>query len=378
MDFTKMADLIDSLGGRGIPGCDCIVHYRYREVFRRMQGYSDTELRVPKSAEDMHWLYSATKPVTCAAVMQLIERGMLGLEDPVAEYLPAFSEMAVRDRGRLVPARTPITIRSLMSMSSGLNYDLQTPSIRETVRDSGGHAATRQIVDAIAREPLDFEPSTHYQYSLSHDVLAAVVEAVSGTSFSAFLQENIFGPLGMEHSAFHVTPEIRPRLAAAFLYDDRTHTSAPSPDPYGNAYVLTDRYESGGAGMISTAEDYIRFADAMGGGGTGANGARILEESSIARMRQNEFDGVRMRDFRENAGKPGYGYGLGVRTLIDPAAARSPVGEFGWDGAAGSYVMIDPVNHVSLFYAQQVLGCVYAYGTVHPALRDLTYECLGL
>lgn len=375
MDFNKLTDYIDSLGQFGIPGCDCAVYHRHQPVFRHMQGFSDYRRTVPVSANDFYWLFSATKLFTCTAVMQLIERGLLGLDDPIRQYLPAFAEMMVHSDEGPVPARNPITVRSLMTMTAGLDYNIQMPSILKVRQTTGNQASTREIVDAIAKEPLSFEPSSHYQYSLCHDVLGTVIEAAAGQSFGEYLRMNIFEPLGIRNAGFRLTSMVRQHLTATYMYNNDTHISDEFSSD--NSFVLSDCYESGGAGLICTTDDYIRFADALASGGVGANGIRILSEDSIDRMRHNELDDICYEDFKA-LGKTGYSYGLGVRTLVDGSASNSPVGEFGWDGAAGCYVMVDPVNHIAIFYAQQVYNCGYAYNSIHPAIRDLTYECLGL
>ncbi|MHB1455046.1 MAG: serine hydrolase domain-containing protein [Saccharofermentanales bacterium] len=375
MDFNRLTDYIDSLGQYGIPGCDCAVYHRHQPVFRHMQGFSDAGRTVPVSGNDFYWLFSATKLFTCAAAMQLTERGLLGLDDPIRQYLPAFTEMMVRSDAGLVSVRNPITVRSLMTMTAGLDYNVQMPSILEVRQLTGNQATTREIVDAIAKEPLSFEPSSHYQYSLCHDVLGAVIEAAAGQSLGEYLRMNIFEPLGISSATFRMTDDVRSRLTATYMYNNDTRTSESISSD--NGFILSDCYESGGAGLLCTAGDYIRFADALANGGVGANGIRILSEDSIDRMRHNELDDICYEDFKK-LGKTGYSYGLGVRTIVDRSASRSPVGEFGWDGAAGCYVMIDPINHIAIFYAQQVHNCGYAFNDIHPAIRDLTYECLGI
>ena len=134
-------------------------------------------------------------------------------------------------------------------------------------------------------------------------------------------------------------------------------------------------YESGGAGIACTVEDYSKVIDALANGGAGADGARILKPESIAKMSENRLNEQQLKDFHIG-GKLEYGYGLGVRTLLDPTASKSPLGEFGWDGAAGAYVLIDPVNHLSLFYVQAAPDSGTAFSDIHPTLRDLVYDSL--
>ncbi|UZQ86965.1 beta-lactamase family protein [Thermoclostridium stercorarium] len=314
---------------------------------------------------------------TCTAVMQLIEKGLIGLDSPVSDYLPEYKNLTVKtDRG-IVPAKNPMTIRHLLSMQSGLNYNLDAPSILKIKKETNNQATTRQVIAALANEPLDFEPGTHFQYSLSHDVLGAVIEVVSGQRLGEYFKKNIFEPLGMKNTGFELTPERKANMSDLFSFDMNTMTSTPVPNH--NRYVLTRNYESGGAGLISTVDDYLLFLDAMCHGGTSKDGYRLLSKESIDLMRRDQLNEVSKKDF-DLFGRHGYSYGLGVRTLIEKekSGVKSPLGEFGWDGAAGAYALIDVTNNLAIFYIQHVLQCGYVYNVIHPKVRDLTYEMLGL
>lgn len=262
-------------------------------------------------------------------------------------------------------------------MQSGLNYNLDAPAIHKTMEETGGHATTRQVICALAAEPLDFEPGTHFQYSLSHDVLGAVIEAVSGRKFGEYLDAHIFRPLRMPDTGFRMTPDRRERLAAQFQYD--AEKKAVSQMTADNNYVLSDRYESGGAGLISTADDYMKFLDAMCGAGENADGVRILRPETVDAIRRPQLSGASRQDF-DQFGRIGYSYGLGCRTLVEreKSGSRSPVGEFGWDGAAGAYALIDAENELAIFYVQHVRGSHFVYSEVHPRIRDFAYEMLGI
>ena len=174
---------------------------------------------------------------------------------------------------------------------------------------------------------------------------------------------------------FYQVPESQQgRLSAQYAKDWNTGEIKPSLDM---SYRITEHYESGGAGLAATVDDYSKVLEALANGGVGANGSRILKSQSIDTMRRNWLTEQELADFSKT-GKVGYGYGLGVRTLIDGTRSRSPVGEFGWDGAAGAYALIDPENRISIFYAHEILGMLEAYSEIHPTIRDLTYEALGL
>jgi len=377
MNQSILADYLDSLDKVGIPGCDCVVYKDHKPVFRHSAGFADANKSRPVTNENTYWLYSASKVITCTAIMQLVEKGSIRLDDPVYKYLPEYKDLKVKKDSGVEKAKNTMTIRHLLSMQSGLNYNLEAPSIKKVLKDTDGKATTRQVIKALAEEPLDFEPGTHYQYSLSHDVLGAVIEVVSGKQLGEYLDEHIFKPLNMKNTGFKLTPEREANLADQFEYRPDSRTSVPVSKR--NNFTLSEKFESGGAGLISTADDYILFLDAMCNYGTSADGYRLLSPESIDQMRTDQLHEVSKREF-DLLGKVGYSYGLGVRTLVEKekSGARSPLGEFGWDGAAGAYALIDVDNRLAIFYVQHVLGCGYAYDVIHPRIRDLTYEMLGI
>lgn len=377
MNQTKLVDFLDSLERNGIPGCECVVYHNREPVFRHAAGFSDAERKKKMAFANTFWLYSTTKLVTCTSVMQLVEKGRIGLDDPVSNYLPEYGDLKVRNGSVVGPAKNAMTIRHLLSMQSGLNYNLEAPSILGILDETGRKATTRQIIRALAEEPLDFEPGTRYQYSLSHDVLGAVIEAVSGQRLGAYFDEHVFKPLGMKNTGFELTPERRENMAGQFQYDMGAMTSAPAS--LNNVFVISENYESGGAGLISTIDDYIIFLDAMCNGGTGKDGYKLLSMETIDMMRSDQLSAISKKDFG-SLWKEGYSYGLGVRTLVEKRnpGPRSPLGEFGWDGAAGAYALIDVENRLAIWYLMHVCGCAYGYEAVHPKIRDLAYDMLGL
>ena len=307
--------------------------------------------------------------------MQLIERGVLSLDDPVSAYLPAYAHLTVKDGGAVRPARRAMTIRHLMSMQGGMDYDMASPSFLALIDEVGPTASTCQLVDAKAKDPLEFEPGTNFLYSVCHDVLAAVIEVASGKRFSEYLKENIFDPLGLETVTFKPTDAVMARMAQQYEFSDELKKPVPMPNDSNN-YRLTPNYESGGAGLIADVADYIAFADALACGGVGKGGARILSPEMIQLWSANQL-GPKGRASFDEWQRLGYSYALGVRTRVSTAVGgRGQIGEFGWDGAAGAWTMIDPVNHISAFYAMHVRNFGYCYDVIHPKIRDLIYEAV--
>lgn len=389
MDFTKVTAYLDTLEEKySVHGLDIKITREHETVYRYMAGHSDYEKKVKVSDRDLYDVYSCTKVITMVAVMQLIEQGKIGLEDDLCKYLPEFENMQYAadfkmgefpftwptEESDLRPAQNKMKIHDLMSMTAGMSYDVAAKPIRELVEATGGEANTRQVVAAMAKMPLLCEPGTRYSYALGHDVLAAVVEVVSGMTFGEYMKKNVFEPLDI-HEMYYQTPASEEyRLSAKYGRDWNTGEIRPDSSMI---YRITRNYESGGAGLTTTVDEYSKVIEALANDGVGRTGKQILKPESIRTMSKNWLSAVELADF-SMGGKVGYGYGLGVRTLIDPTKSRSPVGEFGWDGAAGAYVLVDPINHISLFYAHEILGMLEAYSEIHPTLRDLVYEAMGL
>ena len=369
MDFSRLTEYLDRLTEGRIPCCDLSIFLDGREIYRHFSGQAHPG--VPCDGTQAWWLYSATKPVTMTAAMQLIERGRLRLDAPVREYLPEFAHMLVREGDHLRRARTEMTVEHLMTMQAGLSYDTESPSIQKAQAALGPEASTRDLVAAIAREPLLYDPGTHYYYSLAHDVVGAIIEVVSWMRLSRYMRENLFDPLGLKRITFH--PDGNALARATDKWVGLEDGSIVREDAAENSYRLSDAYESGGAGLFATVDDYIRLFSALSTGGTAPDGTRILSQASIDALRRPRLTGASLCDFYLGH-HPGYSYGLGVRTRLMPDRSA---GEFGWDGAAGACLWVDPRLHMAAFYAQHVRMCPGVYDEIHPRLRQLIYQGLG-
>lgn len=371
MDFSRLTAYIDTLPTVGVPGCDLAVYRDHEQIYRHAAGHRDAEGTQPMRGDETYCLYSCTKVFTTCAAMQLIERGLMNLDDPVAEYLPAYAHLTVKDGDGVRPAKRMMTVRHLMSMQSGLDYVLDSPALRRAIAELGPDATTRQLVDAKAGDPLLFEPGTDFMYSLSHDALAAVIEVVSGLRFGEYLKQNIFDPLGLHTVGFRLSEADQARLCAQYLFDPEQNRPVLQHGDINN-YRLTPNYESGGAGLYSDVKDYITFADALASGGS-RDGVRLLSPEMMQLWSANQLGPVARRTF-DAWNRRGYSYALGVRTRVDTSiAGRGQIGEFGWDGAAGAWAMIDPVNHLSAYFAMHVRSYGYSYDVIHPTIRDLIY-----
>lgn len=394
MDFPDLKAYLDRMIAEyHVPGVDCIVYKEHKMLFRYYTGLRDLENEKPMTGEELYIIYSMTKMLTCTCALQLFEKGKYILSDPLSKYLPEFEKMKISDTvfqeqnaakittgategeatssdGSLY-AQNPITIRDLFTMSAGLDYNLHTPGIEKALQE--GKKSTGDLVRAMSGTVLGFEPGTRFRYSLCHDVLGALVEVWSGKPFGEYMKENILDPLGMNNTFFGLNKagEKKIKMAALYRYNQ---DKVPQRLPLSCQYELSDEYESGGAGLISTTEDYAVFLDALANGGMAKNGYRILAPSTVSLMGTNHLTGQALEDFDKL--RAGYGYGLGVRTHMDKTRSGnlSPIGEFGWDGAAGGFAMVDPKNNVSLTYFQEVQRWDIR---IQTEMRNALYTDLG-
>lgn len=381
MNFQPLIDFLDNyVPALGIPGCDISIYKEHKEIFRRTVGFDSIKEGTPLLPNAIYNLYSCSKIATCVSAMQLIERGEILATDPLYAYIPEYRNMTVkhsRDGGTdILPSNGPILIKHLFSMSAGFNYNLDVPSIKNVTAEKLGRPSTLDVVRALAREPLDFEPGTEYQYSLCHDVLGAVVEVVSGMRLGDYMKENIFAPLGMKDTSFGCPEDKLSRIAAQYTFDRETKLPVEISKTE-NRYRLSvgDEYQSGGAGLVSTVDDYILLADALANLGVGKSGERILSSRSVQLMQKNQLNGHQLSTFQQKAHLVGYGYGMGVRTNLtsEKLGNLAPVGEFGWDGAKSAYFSADPENRLAVYYAQHLEGF---HGVLHPRLRNVIYSCI--
>lgn len=360
------SDIAKFLDSKGIPSSDVIIYKNHKEIYRYFCGYKDAAKTKPITGDELYYLYSASKVITCTAAMRLVERGIIGLDDPVSKYIPEYATLTYKTKDGIKPCEKVMTVRQLFAMRGGLNYNLQSEPIKALLKETDNKADTVSLVKSFIKAPLEYEPGEGFLYSLCHDVLGAIIEIASGKKFGEYLRTEIFEPLGMNNTGFFPTEEQKKRFAAQYRYENGEYKEIPVTC----AYRLSENYESGGAGLFSCVNDYIKFADTMACGGKTPDGYQLLKPETIHLMRENQ----------QREGTPpikiGYKYAFGVRSMFNKAEANSDGDteqEFGWDGAAGSYVAIDPKNNLSVFYAQHVLNHGWSYSDVHPVLRDSMY-----
>lgn len=371
-DENKLTEYLDSLIDKGIPSVDCIVYKDHKQIYRHMNGTVDRDKKINVRPDQRYLMFSMTKVQTMTAVMQLVEQGKLLLDDEVGKYLPAYKKLMVDDEEGLRELNEPMRIWHLLSMQSGLDYNAERPGILRVLKEKGQSATTRDIVDSFIESPLEFVPGTHFHYSFSHDVVAAIIEVVSGMSFGEYLKNNIWEPLNMKDT-FFAKPDNSglERLAQQYISND----DGIVPMEQTCNYQFTENYESGGAGLISCTEDYAKLGDVLACGGESAEGIRILKPETIELIKKNLLCDAGMEEIATNMGRKGYGYGCGMQVFMYPelVGSTAPTGIFGWDGAAGSSIQMDTVSRTSLVYTQHVRNCGMAYEFIHPTLRELVF-----
>lgn len=389
MNFNALQEFMDHLTQWRIPGNSVSVAIEGKEVFTYSSGFADLENKIPMTKDHFVNMYSCSKIATVVAALQLYERGLFLLDDPLYEFIPEYREMVIKDKDGLRKAEKPITLRHLFTMTSGLTYNRQTAAFQKARELTNGNMDTLTVVKCLAEDPISFEPGNSWQYSLSHDVLAAVVEVISGQRFRDYVKDHIFAALGMEDATFDAAT-VLDRMAVLYRFVDGSAQNniaqQSGKSAGGDGYVRREGsnigtfmmgpgYDSGGSGITATVGDYSKFCAALGNGGVGATGEKILSAGTIDLLRTNQLNPQQQKAFNWSQLK-GYGYGLGVRTLVDKALSGTTgnVGEFGWGGAAGASVWVDPALKMSVCYAHHMLNPQETY--YQPRVRNVIYKCL--
>jgi CubicO group peptidase (beta-lactamase class C family) len=366
-----------------IPGAVVLIQQHGQPVYFESFGVRDVESKRPITADTIFRLYSMSKPITSVAAMMLVEDGKLSLHDPVSKYIPAFADVKVGvetpdENGKpglaLQPINRPITIEDLLRHTSGLTYGFYGDSpVRKLYANSDlfeGDFDNAQFAERLAKLPLAEQPGTLWDYGTSIDVLGRVIETISGQSLFQFEKQRLLDPLGMTDTAFFVAEAAKRQMVAEPLPDDRFERPvAGITDP-----VLPRRWESGGAGMVGTIGDYARFAQMLLNGGT-LDGRHYLKPETIALMTSDHIgpDTKIARDqFYFPGADSGFGLGFAVRTS-HAANASWPLGEYRWDGVAGTFFFIDPRDDMFTIFMMQSPS---QRGRIQTEMKTLIYEAL--
>lgn len=343
-----------------IAGANLLVRRGGKEIVYTEAGFADVEAGRGFHRDTIVRLYSMTKPITAAAVMVLAERGLLDLGQSVADFLPGFRSQSVWTPEGKVPVRRDVTVKDLLNMTSGLLYPGEEPAAQEAARVfeeidrrlyGNAPLTTAEIANALGQCALAFQPGERWMYGTSADILGAVVEQASGMRYGAFLQEALFAPLGMTDTGFYVPEEKQGRLAR--VYESTENGMAHYPTNHlGIRYTqdVPPSFESGGAGLASTIDDYGKFAQMLLNNGS-FGGMQILKPATAAFLTQGKLTPWQQESlWRSWDSLVGYGYGNLMRVMEQPGMAlcNGWEGEYGWDGWLGTYFCNSPCNGVTI------------------------------
>lgn len=385
-DFKDLDLLLEDFVKKGPAGCGCMVMQDGKVLYEGYHGYADLDSKKPITADTVFRQYSMTKIAIYTACMMLLEQGKILLTDPVYEYFPEWKDMVRFDIGedgeeRIVPLKNPICVEHIMNMSCGLPYGHSfdgTPTSREICRVTDGLKkreegyTLREEIRAVSQVPVAFEPGERWLYGFGSELAAGLVELVAGRPIQDALKEMIFDPLGMKSTGMIYFGDIESRLATFY-----TRTEDGRMIPGG---AMMDEKSRPGANpmgcprIFSTVSDFAIFAQTLANGGR-CGDVRLLERKTIDLMRTNRLNERQLKDFR-NDYLDGYGYGLGVRTMMDRAkgGSNSSLGEFGWTGGSGTWVSMDPEERTAIVYMHQMAPNMERYH--HLRVRNTVYGCL--
>lgn len=368
-----------------VTGASMLVIHKDKEIYHNTFGYADKENKIPMKRDTIFRMFSMTKPITAVATMILVERGEIDLWDPVSKYFSEYkNQLVYNEEGRLEPVKRDVTISDLLNMTSGIPYPDDTKSGKEIgkiiddfikKRKLGEIVTTQDYIKAIGKVPLLFQPGEKWLYGFSADILAGIIEVVSNKKYSEFLDEEIFNPLGMNDTGFFVPKEKANRFANIYKFDENEKVLKPFEEDFLGVYYGEDvEFESGGAGLVSTLDDYSKFAKMLLNKGT-YNGIRILGRKTVEFMIKDKLTDKQKVDFDWDSIK-GYGYGCLMRILVNQgeAGTNASIGEFGWDGWTGNYIIMDPVENLIFMYFIQ--RCDSGVTPVVRKLRMATYASI--
>ncbi len=350
--YARIDSVITSLvTEQAVAGVKALLWQQGEVIYSHSEGFQDLAAKVPITDSTLFRIYSMTKPVTSVAALMLVEDGVLALQDPVANFIPAFGGTELYDRDapdRRVPSPREITIFHLLTHTAGLTYGLFSNTAVDSLywaHQVWSPGTLDEFADRIAGIPLLYAPGTDWHYSVATDILGRVIEVVSGQPLSQFFSERILEPLKMHDTAFSVPKERIGRLSMLYSPCSDGALAAVDGGPDSDFAAPVERM-SGGGGLVSTPEDYLSFARMLLNGGS-LDGVTLLQPTTVALMTQ---------DHLESGPDAAWGFGLGFEVILDPEGLGDPgvAGTYGWSGAANTFFFIDPQSElIGLFFVQR-------------------------
>ena len=369
-----------------VAGASALIYEKGKEVYFNAFGYADLKNKKPMERNTLVQIYSMTKPITGTALMTLYEEGKFKLDDPLEKYAPEFANMQVYTgydsiAGEMIlePAKRPITIRDITRHTAGFSGRRDLPGLGEAIAEADAlnrENTLSEMAKKLSTVPLGYQPGEHWEYGISVDVQAYLVELLSGQPYAEYVQEHVLDPLKMNDTRYVVPESDRNRMSSAYRYEGDSLIQLPNEEAHAFNYKKWP-LTPGGWGLTSTLDDYMRFAQMLINKGT-LEGVQVLDSSTVKLMATNHLDeSIEERSWLPSKGQVGFGIDFAVR-LRPPASVQENngvVGEFFWDGAASTLFWVDPVNELTAVFFVQI----FPYnGSLHKRFRDAVYGPISL
>lgn len=396
-EFKHLDALLQKYVDDGLPGCSCIIAKKGRILYENYFGWADIENKKLLTCENVFRQASLTKIAMYTVAMMLYEQGRFLMSDPLYEYFPEWRnsmKLVCRENGDtdIVPVEHPITIKNIMNMTCGLPYDMimgdipvQHPvsqlmaNAMAPLREKG-YFTLREQIRAVSQVPLMFEPGSRWLYGFASELTAGLIEVISGKPAELVIKEMLFEPLGMESSANFTFGDINERLVKNYYLKPGKQLGDPDalmipPAEHDAKFVGPLGTVSGFSRVITNCRDYTKLMQMLANGGA-YDGKQIMGRKTIDLMRTNTLTDTMIREDFTNSYLAGYGYGYGVRTLMDPYGGQhnGSVGSFGWTGGSGTWAEADPSEGVSIVYMHNLQPNLEEYH--HLRMRATAYGCL--
>lgn len=363
------------IGPQKIAGCQIAVSRHGHQAYLKSFGSMDLERNKPMMDDAIFRIYSMTKPITSIALMTLYEKGYFQLNDPVSRFVPSWKNHRVWVSGEgdsmvTEALKRPVSFKDVLSHSGGFTYGGGLPGVGDQhpvdkiyrglkVRSAGSNDTMMEFLDKLGQVPLLYQPGERWMYSLATDICGALVEVVSGKPFAQYLQEEIFGPLGMKDTSFFVAPDKIDRFCANYQRGPDKKLKVID-DPVTSAFASEPGFKSGGGGLTGTIADYMRFCEMLRRGGE-LDGHRVIGPRTLEMMHMNHLAGgkdltqMAIGGFSETANE-GVGFGLGfASTMSQTQTATLGTGDYYWGGAASTIFWVDPKEDLSVVFMTQLM-----------------------
>ena len=376
-----------------LPGCSVLINYNNEEVYYYETGLSDLKRKKNINRDSIFRIYSMTKPFTSMGIMLLLEEGKIKIEDEVEKYIPEWKDLSVYQSGSIEnlitePPKRKMIIHDLLTHRSGLTYHFNESAIAQLYLDKGVTIARSpeklspdEYIKIISDIPLEFSPGEYFNYSISTDILGFIIERISGITLEEYLSEKIIVPLGMNDTTFHIDKSKLDRFSSCYIYDEIADKYILQDDSIETSYLEKPRSFSGGGGLLSTIDDYMKFCNLIQNNGS-TDKENIIGSRTLDYMISNQLNhGEDLHQIGKGRwGKEefkGVGFSLGGSVVLDPVENMSirSKGEFAWGGAASTAFWIDKKENISVVFMTQMLSFPYS-DSLRKELRTLVYQAL--